>query len=47
MAADRDAAKEMMEKTKQMGVPAIIIDDKDIVVGFDPDKLNELLESKS
>ena len=47
MAADRDAAKEMMEKTKQMGVPAIIIDDKDIVVGFDPDKLSELLELTS
>ena len=47
MAADRDAAKEMMEKTNQMGVPVIIIDDKDIVVGFDPAKLNELLEIKS
>ena len=47
MAADRDAAQEMMEKTRQMGVPVIIIDDKDIVVGFDPNKLNELLELKA
>ena len=43
MAANRNAAKEMMEKTRQMGVPVIIIDDKDIVVGFDPKKLNDLL----
>lgn len=43
MAADRDAATEMMEKTKQMAVPAIIIDDRDIVIGFNPAKLDELL----
>ena len=46
MAADRDKAREMMEKTGQMGVPAIIIDDKDIVIGFDPVKLDELLSPK-
>jgi len=40
---DKDAAKEMIEKTKQMAVPAIIIDDKDIVIGFNPAKLDELL----
>jgi len=43
VAADRDAAKEMIEKTQQMGVPVIIIDDKDIVIGFSPAKLDELL----
>lgn len=43
MAADRDAAREMIGKTKQMAVPAIIIDDKDIVIGFNPTKLDELL----
>lgn len=43
VAADREAAREMVEKTKQMGVPVIIIDDKDIVIGFNPDKLDELL----
>jgi glutaredoxin-related protein len=33
----------MVEKTKQMAVPAIIIDDKDIVIGFNTTKLDELL----
>ena len=47
VAVDRDAAKEMMEKTRQMGVPVTIIDDKDIVIGFDPSKLGELLGIKS
>ena len=47
VAVDRDAAKEMVEKTQQMGVPVIIIDDKDIVIGFDQPKLNELLDLKS
>ncbi len=46
MAADRDAAKEMVAKTRQMAVPAIIIDDKDIVVGFNTAKLDELLSPK-
>lgn len=45
VAADRDAAMEMVEKTKQMGVPVIIIDDRDILIGFDPAKLDELLSS--
>jgi len=40
---DRDAAKEMVEKFKQMAVPLIIIDDKDIVVGFNQARLDELL----
>ena len=43
MAADRAAAREMIEKTQQKGVPAIIIDDKDIVIGFNQAKLDELL----
>jgi len=43
VAADRDAAKEMIEKSKQMSVPVIIIDDKDIVIGFNQAKLDELL----
>ena len=43
MAADRSAAKEMIEKSKQMGVPVIIVDDDEIVVGFDQSKLDELL----
>ncbi len=43
VAEDRKAAREMIEKSKQMGVPIIIVDDKDIVVGFDRDKLEKLL----
>ena len=43
VAADRDAAQEMIEKSKSMSVPVIIIDDKDIVVGFHQAKLDELL----
>ena len=43
VAADRDKAKEMIEKTQQMSVPAIIIDGKDIVIGFNQSKLDELL----
>lgn len=46
MAAHSAAAKEMIEKSKQMAVPLIIIDDKDIVVGFKPAKLDELLSSE-
>ena len=43
VAMDRNAAKEMIEKSKQIGVPVVIVDDKDIVVGFDQAKLDELL----
>ena len=34
---------EMIEKSGQMGVPVIVIDDKDIVVGFDKNALIKLL----
>ncbi len=40
---DKEAAKEMMEKSGQMGVPVVDIDDQ-IVVGFNKDKLKKLLE---
>ena len=43
VAADRSAAKEMIEKSKQMGVPVIIVEDKEIVIGFNQSKLDELL----
>ena len=33
----------MIEKTQQMAVPVIVIDDEDILVGFNPTKLDELL----
>ncbi|KKQ82791.1 MAG: Glutaredoxin-like protein, YruB-family [Parcubacteria group bacterium GW2011_GWB1_38_8] len=40
-----DTAKraEMINKSGQMGVPVIVIDDKDIVVGFDKKSLTNLL----
>ena len=43
MTADREAAKEMIERSKQVAVPVIIVDEKDIVVGFNQAKLDELL----
>ncbi len=43
VAVDRNAAKEMIDKSKQMGVPVILIDDQ-VVVGFDQRKLDELLK---
>lgn len=40
-----DTAKraEMIEKSGQMGVPVIVIDGKDIIVGFNEKKLSESL----
>ncbi|MBI2673763.1 MAG: NrdH-redoxin [Candidatus Zambryskibacteria bacterium] len=35
---------EMVEKSGQLGVPVIVIDDKDIVIGFDKSKLSSLLD---
>jgi glutaredoxin-like YruB-family protein len=43
VAEDEKAAQEMMRKTKQMGVPVIVIDDDEIVVGFDQTLLDKLL----
>ena len=43
MTADRAAAKEMIVRSQQKSVPVFIIDDKDIVVGFNQGKLDELL----
>ncbi len=42
VAQDRERAREVIEKSKQMAVPVIIIDD-DIVVGFNPGKIEEAL----
>jgi len=42
VAADKDKAKEMIQKSGQMGVPVITIDG-DIVVGFNQAKLDSLL----
>lgn len=40
---DKEAAKEMVEKTGQMGVPVTEIDGQ-FVIGFDKEKLKELLK---
>ena len=42
MAENKEAAKEMIQKSKQMGVPVIFVDDE-FVVGFNQAKLDELL----
>ena len=34
----------MVEKTKQMGVPVLIFDDKDVLIGFGAEKIDELLK---
>ena len=45
VASDLERRKEMIDKTGQMGVPVIIIGDE-AVVGFDQDKIAELLAAK-
>jgi len=42
VAQDRDKAREMIQKSGQMGVPVIVVDDE-IIVGFNQAKLDELL----
>ena len=43
MAQDKEAAKEMVARSKTFAVPVLVIDDKDIVVGFQVKKIEELL----
>ena len=40
---DTTRRKEMIDKSGQMGVPVIIIDNKDVVIGFDKNSLTQLL----
>ena len=42
MASDRDKAREMIQKSGQMGVPVITVDEH-VVVGFNKSKLDQLL----
>jgi len=40
---DQEKRQEMVEKSGQMGVPVIFVGDE-MIVGFDKDKLSQLLE---
>ena len=42
VAIDRAAAKEMVKKTGQLGVPVILVDDE-ILIGFNQTQLDKLL----
>ena len=42
VATDLPKRQEMVEKSGQMGVPVIVVDDQ-VVVGFDKEKLTQLL----
>lgn len=42
VALDRDAAKEMVKKSGQLGVPVILIDDE-VLIGFNQTQLDRLL----
>ncbi|MBU3934401.1 thioredoxin family protein [Patescibacteria group bacterium] len=42
---DEAALNEMIEKSSQMGVPVVAID-SEIIVGFDKNKINQLLKIK-
>lgn len=43
ISTDQEALKEMVEKSGQMGVPVINVDDK-YLIGFDKSALKELLD---
>ena len=42
---DQDAAQDIIKRSKQMSVPVIEIDGE-LVIGFDKEKIDELLENK-
>ena len=44
VASDTEKRAEMMDRSGQMGVPVIVIDDEDLVIGFDKKNLSRLLE---
>ena len=45
VAADTAKAKEMVQVSGQMGVPVITVD-SEVIIGFDQNKLNQLLGAK-
>ncbi|KND48814.1 MAG: glutaredoxin-like protein, YruB-family [Parcubacteria bacterium C7867-005] len=46
VSTDLTRRKEMVDKSGQMGVPVIVVDDKSVVVGFDQERLSDLLGVK-
>ncbi len=42
VAADREKAREMVQKSGQMGVPVILVD-QEMIIGFDEARLQSLL----
>lgn len=42
VSTDRDKAKEMIDKSKQMGVPVITIDNQ-VIIGFNQPQIDKLL----
>lgn len=47
VSTDQEKAQEMIEKTNQRGVPAIVVTDEngkeEIIIGFDEERLKEVL----
>lgn len=43
---NEEEGRKIMERTKQTTIPVIIIDDIEVIVGFDEAKLRSLLEIK-
>ncbi len=43
VSSDLAKRQEMMDKSGQLGVPVIVIDDKDLIIGFDQKKVVNLL----
>ena len=43
VAEDTAARDEMVQKSGQLGVPVSVIGDDDVIVGFDKEKISELL----
>jgi glutaredoxin 3 len=41
---DPEKRAEMMDKSGQLGVPVIVIDDKDLIIGFNKPVISKLLE---
>jgi glutaredoxin 3 len=47
VASDIEKRKEMVEKSGQLGVPVIVVDDKNVIVGFDREHLADLVGIKA